>query len=279
MDTGLLIELMAVALGAGVVAGVLAGLMGIGGGLVIVPALYFALSQTGMDPGVIMQVAVGTSLTTIIFTALSSASGHYKRGAVDMSLLKVWAPSIMVGVVLGGLLAAVLSGLALMAVFVTVATLVGLDMILRMPAPSVSERQFSPPVWAGLGVFAGAVSSMMGIGGGSVCVPILSFLGYDIRKAVGTASAIGLVIGAAGAVTYAVTGWGVPGRPPYSLGYVSLPAVAVIVPMTVIFARVGVRLAHAISRRTLRAVFGVFLLITAARMALDLIALLQNPAA
>lgn len=275
MTTALMLQLLLVALGAGVIAGTLAGLMGIGGGLVIVPALYFALSQTAMDPGLIMQMAVGTSLATIIFTALSSARGHYLRGAVDMHLLKIWAPSILAGVVLGGVLAAWLSGLVLMVVFVTVAALVGLDMILRSPAPTVSEGHFSKPVWAGLGVFAGAVSSMMGIGGGSVCVPILSFLGYDIRKAVGTASAIGLVIGAGGALTYAITGFGIDGRPPLSLGFISLPAVAAIVPMTVIFARVGVRLAHSLPRRALRAVFGVFLLLMAGRMAMDLVALLR----
>jgi uncharacterized protein len=261
----------AVALGAGIGGGILAGLLGVGGGIVIVPALYLALGLAGMDPAVTMQLAVGTSLATIVFTSLSSGLGHYKRGAIDMELLKLWAPSILVGVVLGALLGGLVSGLILVSVFATVALIVALDMIFRKGSEGLEPRSFSRAVWAVIGVFAGGISAMMGIGGGTVCVPVLNFLGYDIRRAVGTASAIGFLIGLPGAIVYALTGLGAEGLPPFSVGYVNLAAAAIIIPMTTTFAKVGVRLAHTIPHRALRLAFGCFLLLTSARMFYDLV--------
>ncbi|SDY77432.1 sulfite exporter TauE/SafE family protein [Citreimonas salinaria] len=255
---------------AGIFGGILAGLLGVGGGIVIVPALYFALSLTGMDPGQVMQLSVGTSLATIIFTSLSSSLGHYRRGAIDFDLLKLWGPSILVGVVIGGILGGVVSGLALIAVFAVVALLVALDMILRGGGEIDSPRSFSKPAWAFFGVIAGAISAMMGIGGGTVCVPLLNFLGYEIRRAVGTSAAIGFIIGVPGAITYVLTGLGHEGLPPLSLGYVNIAAALIITPLTVVFARVGVAIAHRIPRRVLRLSFGVFLLITSIRMFVDL---------
>ncbi|SFG64375.1 hypothetical protein SAMN04488020_10372 [Palleronia marisminoris] len=254
----------------GIFGGILAGLLGVGGGIVIVPALYFALSLTGMDPGQVMQVSVGTSLATIIFTSLSSSLGHYRRGAIDFDLLKLWGPSILVGVVIGGILGGIVSGLTLIAVFASVALLVALDMILRGGGEIDSPRSFSKPVWAFFGIIAGAISAMMGIGGGTVCVPLLNFLGYEIRRAVGTSAAIGFIIGLPGAITYVLTGLGQDGLPPLSLGYVNLAAAAIIIPLTVLFARVGVAIAHRIPRRALRLTFGLFLLITSMRMFFDL---------
>lgn len=268
-----MITLAAVAAGSGIVGGVLAGLLGVGGGIVIVPALYFALSLTGMDSALTMQVAVGTSLATIVFTSLSSGYGHYRKGAIDMGLLKLWAPSILIGVVIGGLLGGMVSGKVLIAVFASVAALVALDMILRKGGDSATPKSFSKPTWAGLGVVAGAISAMMGIGGGTVCVPLLNFLGYDIRKAVGTSAAIGFVIGVPGALIYMGTGFGAEGLPPFSLGYVNLFCAAVIIPLSTTFARVGVKLAHSIPRRALRLAFGIFLMLTSARMFSDLFGL------
>lgn len=271
IDLPTLATLVAVAGAAGVAGGILAGLLGVGGGIVIVPALYFALSLTGSDPALTIQVAVGTSLATIVFTSLSSSWGHYKRGALDMQLLKRWAPAILVGVVIGALLGGLVSGYILVAVFGTVAGLVALDMIFRKPGNDSVVRSFSKRVWAMTGVFAGAVSAMMGIGGGTVCVPVLNFLGYDIRKAVGTAAAIGFVIGLPGALIYMATGFGQTGLPPFSVGYVNLVAAGLIIPLTTSFAHVGVRIAHSISQRALRLAFGVFLMLTSIRMFNDLI--------
>ncbi len=271
MDMGTILTLLGVAVAAGVAGGILAGLLGVGGGIVIVPALYFALSLTGMEPGPTMQLAVGTSLATIVFTSISSAWGHHKRGAIDISLLKLWAPSILVGVVLGSFTGGLVDGRILIGVFAVVAAAVAIDMVLRKNGDGVEPRNFSKPVWAGFGVFAGTVSSMMGIGGGTVCVPLLNFLGYDIRRAVGTSAAIGFVIGLPGAVIYMLTGLGSEGLPPCSVGYVNLVAVAVIIPLTTTFAGVGVKLAHTIPHRALRLSFGLFLAITSGRMIWDLI--------
>ena len=270
LDFSSLLPLIAIAVGAGVAGGVLAGLLGVGGGIVIVPALYFALSTVGMDPAITMQVAVGTSLATIVFTSLSSGYGHFKRGAIDMELLRLWAPSLLIGVIIGALLGGYVSGLILVGVFAVVAALVAIDMIFRKPAPDPAVRSFSKLVWAALGTVTGALSAMMGIGGGTIGVPLLNFLGYDIRRAVGTSAAIGFIIGLPGAVVYALTGLGAEGLPPFSLGYVNLAAAAIIIPLTSSFAHVGVKLAHSIPRRALRFAFGIFLMITSLRMFLDL---------
>ena len=268
------LPLLAIAIGAGIFGGILAGLLGVGGGIVIVPALYLALSSAGMEPAVTMQVAVGTSLATIVFTSLSSGYGHYRRGAIDMDLLRLWAPSLLVGVIAGALLGGYVSGYILIAVFAIVAALVAIDMIFRRTKEGPEPKSFSKGVWAGLGTITGALSAMMGIGGGTIGVPLLNFLGYDIRRAVGTSAAIGFVIGLPGAIVYALAGLGVEGLPPFSVGYVNLIAAAVIIPLSTSFAHVGVRLAHSIPRRTLRLAFGVFLLLTSLRMFTDLYAIL-----
>ncbi|UOA16694.1 sulfite exporter TauE/SafE family protein [Sulfitobacter dubius] len=276
LDLGQLLPLLAIAITAGVFGGILAGLLGVGGGIVIVPALYLALSTAGMDSAITMQVAVGTSLATIVFTSLSSGYGHFKRGAIDMNLLKLWAPSLLVGVVIGALLGGYVSGLILVAVFATVAALVAIDMIFRKTKDEPTPRSFAKPVWAMLGVVTGGLSAMMGIGGGTIGVPLLNFLGYDIRRAVGTSAAIGFIIGLPGAVVYALTGLGAEGLPPFSLGYVNLAAAAIIIPLTSSFAHVGVKLAHSIPRRALRFAFGIFLMITSLRMFFDLFEAFSN---
>lgn len=270
LDFSSLLPLLAIAVGAGIAGGVLAGLLGVGGGIVIVPALYLALSSVGMDPAITMQVAVGTSLATIVFTSLSSGYGHFKRGAIDIKLLRLWAPSLLVGVIIGALLGGYVSGLILVGVFAVVAALVAIDMIFHKPTDDLAVRSFSKLVWAALGTVTGALSAMMGIGGGTIGVPLLNFLGYDIRRAVGTSAAIGFIIGLPGAVVYVLTGLGAEGLPPFSLGYVNLVAAAIIIPLTSSFAHVGVKLAHSIPRRALRFAFGIFLMITSLRMFLDL---------
>jgi uncharacterized membrane protein YfcA len=270
LDAATLLMLTGVAVAAGIAGGLLAGLLGVGGGIVIVPALYLAMSFAGLAPGVTIQVAVATSLATIIFTSISSGYAHYKRGAVDVALLRRWSPWVVSGVVAGSLLGAVVNGKAMVAVFASVATLVALNMLIGKGQPTPEPRRAPAPVWALTGVLAGGVSALMGIGGGTVCVPMLSYLGYDIRRAVGTSSALGLLIGLPATVVYVVAGQGVDGLPPFSLGYVNLVAVAVITPLTTYFAPIGARIAHAIPMRALRVCFGLFLAATAIRMFADL---------
>lgn len=263
--------LAAVAVAAGISGGVLAGLLGVGGGIVIVPALYLTLGLVDVEEELRMQVAVATSLATIVFTALSSGYSHYRRGAVDLALLRRWSPWVVIGVVSGALLGSLVDGRSLVAVFAVVAGVVAVNMLVGQSRPTLEPRSASPAAWATTGVAAGAISAMMGIGGGTVCVPILSWLGYDIRRAVGTSAALGFVIGLPATIVYIVTGLEVDGRPPLSLGYVNIPAAAIITPFTMVFATVGARLAHAIPMRALRICFGLFLAATAARMAADLL--------
>mgnify|MGYP002359202447 CR=1 FL=1 len=214
IDLGQLLPVIAIAVTAGVAGGIVAGLLGVGGGIVIVPALYFALSTGCMDAAITMQGAVGTSLATIVFTSLSSGYGHFKRGAIDMDLLKLWAPSLLVGVVLGALLGGYVSGLILVGVFGVVAALVAIDMIFRKTKDDPTPRGFPKSVWAALGVVTGALSAMMGIGRGTIGVPLLNFLGYDIRRALGTPAAIGFLIRLPGPLLHRPPRPGPPPAPP-----------------------------------------------------------------
>jgi uncharacterized membrane protein YfcA len=256
---------------AGVVGGIMAGLLGVGGGIVIVPVLYHFLTTMGVDESLRMQVAVATSLTTIIATAISSTRSHYKKGSVDIALLKHWGPAIVVGVIIGTAIGGLADGRVLTIVFAVVAILVAANMMLVKDRETDEAKNPPKSVWAVLGVLAGSLSAMMGIGGGTICVPVLNFLGYDIRRAVGTAAAIGLIIALPGTIGYAMSGIGVDGRPPFSIGYVNVLAAALLIPMTVLCAPIGARIAHTIPRRALRMCFGLFLAITSLRMFYDLI--------
>jgi uncharacterized membrane protein YfcA len=269
MDVSALIELLpllAAMLAAGVVGGLIAGMLGVGGGIVMVPVLELALGALGIDPAVRMHLAVATSLATIIPTALSSSRAHRKRGAVDDELLRRWALPMLAGAVAGGLLAARADSSTLAQVFGSVALLVSMKMLLPLDdlrfAQSVPRGVFAASLPAGIG----AVSAMMGIGGGTLGVPVLTLLAHPIHRAVGTASMFGLLIGIPGTLTYIAAGWGEAALPPGSLGFVSLPGLLLIAPVTVLAAPWGARIAHGLSKRRLAQAFGVFLMIVAARM-------------
>jgi uncharacterized membrane protein YfcA len=251
---------------AGVAGGLIAGLLGVGGGIVIVPVLFTVLEAVGTDPEIAIKVAVATSLATIMLTSLSSARSHHSRGAVDYTLLRQWALPVIIGVIIGTMVAGFAPGRVLTAVFGTVALLVALNMVLRRNAKPVADTFPNGVLRSFYGLVIGVISAMMGIGGGSLSVPIMTTYGYDMRKAVGTASAIGFCIAIPGAIGYVVAGWGVSGLPAGSLGYINLIAFAAVAPLTVLFAPVGARIAHTVSESALRMAFAVFLVATAIRM-------------
>jgi uncharacterized membrane protein YfcA len=271
---GSLIDLLPFALAllaTGAVAGVLAGLLGVGGGIVIVPVLFNLLPFLGVDDSVLMHVAVGTSLATIIPTSIISARSHHKRGGLDMDLLKSLGPLIFVGVVLGTLLGGNARGEVLTGVFAVVALLVAANMAFRREGMVLAQDLPTGPLRWLLGVVIGGFSVMMGIGGGTLSVPLLTAFNVPIRRAVGTASAIGLVIGVPGALGFILAGLGEPNLPPGNLGYANLIGVALIIPMTMMTAPLGAKIAHTINPAMLRKAFAFFLLLTALRMGYSLI--------
>jgi uncharacterized protein len=266
-----LLLLAAALLATGVVAGIIAGLLGVGGGIVIVPVLYYMFSGLGIDENVLMHLAVGTSLATILATGTSSARAHWKRGSVDMVLLKSWWWAIALGVLGGAVLAGNLSGGALTLIFGIVALAVSANMLLRKDGSALAEKLPGTPFKEIMGIMIGGISVMMGIGGGTLGVPTLTLFSYPIRKAVGTAAAIGLIIAVPGTLLSIWFGLGAEGRPPFSLGYVNLIGFFLIIPASTYAAPLGARIAHAIDPSKLKLIFALFLGFTGLRMIYDVL--------
>jgi uncharacterized membrane protein YfcA len=254
----------------GVGAGLVAGLLGVGGGIIVVPVFFQILTFMGVDEAVRMHVTVATSLAVIIPTSLSSVTSHNRRGAVDWTLLKSWAPAMTAGVVIGSLLASVADHRALTAVFAAVAFLFAINLAFGREDWRLGSNMPGPPLRETMAAVIGCLSTMMGIGGGTFGVTVMTLFGYPIHRAVGTAAGLGALISIPGTLGFVISGWSVPDRPPYSLGYVSLIGFALIAPGTVLAAPWGARLAHAFSRKTLTRVFALFLALTAVRMASQL---------
>lgn len=250
----------------GAVGGVIAGMLGVGGGMVIVPVLDLVLASVGIDASVRMHVAVATSLATIIPTAISSSRAHEARGAVDHEQLRRWGIAIFLGAIAGVLVASRVTGDVLAALFGIVALLVAVKMLLPLEGRHLAETMPGGVAGQLIPFAIGGISSMMGIGGGTLSVPAMTLFNIPIHRAVGTAALFGLMIAAPATVAFIVTGWNVPGLPPGSLGYVNLIGLAIIGPATFVTAPWGARIAHALPKRQLGMLFGLFLTIVAARM-------------
>ena len=261
-----LVNFALILLAAGALAGLIAGLLGVGGGIVIVPVLYYLLPAAGVDDDLTMHIAVATSLATIIATSTVSARSHHKRRGVDVPLLKSLAPTIAVGAIVGVSLGGVASGSTLTAVFAIMAFVVAVHMAF-FKGRHISERGVPGGIWRqGIGMLIGGLSVLMGIGGGTLSVPIFTLFGLPIQKAVGTAAAIGLLIAVPGAVGFAIAGWGELDLPPGSIGYVNLIGFAFIAPLSMTLAPYGARLAHTIPNAWLARAFALFLAATSMRM-------------
>ena len=254
---------------AGAVAGLLAGLLGIGGGIVIVPALFALFTVLDLDLAIRMPLAVGTSLSTIIVTAIMSTRAHLKRGGVETSVLRSFAPWIVVGVVIGALVAGFAPAGVMLLVFATVALVVAAYMALAPQGATLAQGLPQGPVRWAIATVIGAISSIMGIGGGTLTVPTLTLSGYPVRRAVGTGAAVGLMIAIPATLGMMIVGWGDPRLPAGSLGYVNGLGFAVLVPMTALMAPLGARLAHRLPPLLLRRAFALFLLVTSVRMYAD----------
>ncbi len=269
---GLLVISMLVA---GLFAGFVAGMFGIGGGFVVVPALAAVLTVLPHDGGDehIMHVAIGTSLATIFFTSLRSVQAHAKRGAVDWNILKGWLPWVVTGVVAGVVLTSFMDGGQLKIAFGICLIPLGLNFIFQILGRKVrvEERMPKGPARVALGSSLGAFSSLLGIGGGTPAILIMTMSGVNMHRAVATAAGFGTIIAVPGAIGSMITGFGQQNLPMGSVGFVNVIALAAIVAMSIWTAPLGAAAAHRLDPIKLKRVFGVYLLVTSAFMLKDLI--------
>jgi uncharacterized membrane protein YfcA len=254
----------------GAFAGLLAGLLGVGGGIVIVPALYHIFSYLEIDPSVRMHLAVGTSLATIIPTSIRSVRAHHARGSFDRDLFQAWVPGIVIGVLAGTWLANLAEFHVLTLVFATVALLVSIYMAFGNPAWKLADGLPGNPGNSLIAAIIGTLSTMMGIGGGTLSVPALNLFGVPIHRSVGTAAGFGLVIAIPGSLGFMIGGWNNPLLPDFTLGYINWLGFLLIAPATVLTVPSGAKLAHSLSQTGLRRAFALFLGITAVRMFADI---------
>ncbi|MCZ4347087.1 sulfite exporter TauE/SafE family protein [Devosia neptuniae] len=250
----------------GVCSGIAAGLLGIGGGAIIVPALSTALSLMGYDGDVVQHVAVGTSLAIIIPTGIVSARSHYKRGALDIATLKLWVPFIVAGTFIGGLVAGYFSGNVLRIVFAFMAFLIAANIIFAFQTRLMGHLKGSALTHRISASVVGFISALMGIGGGSLSVPTLVAFGATMHAAVGTSAAIGVAIAVSGTLGFVISGWGAEGLPPLSLGYINLVAMLLVAVLAAVFAPMGAALAHKLNQQTLKYVFAGFLVLVGLNM-------------
>lgn len=254
----------------GAVAGVLAGLLGVGGGLVIVPILAYSFTEQGFPYELIMHLALGTSLASIMFTSISSFSAHNKVGAVRWDIVRQIVVGIVVGTFLGSCVASKMSTAFLSFFFVIFLYCVAYQMV-RDRKPNPSRELPGKLGMFGVGNIIGAVSSFVGIGGGSLSVPFMIWCNIPAHKAIGTSAAIGFPIAVAGALGYIYSGWSDPKLPVWSFGYVYLPAFFGIVVASVLTAPLGARLAHMLPVKRLKQVFAVLLAIMGTKVLFGLI--------
>lgn len=250
---------------AGVVAGLMAGVFGIGGGAVLVPVFYQVFGLVGIDEAVRMHLAVGSSLGIIVPTSIRSFMAHKARGAVDMEVLRSFLIAIPVGVVLASLTAAYISSEGLRAIFAAIMVLVGVRLLFNRESWRLGSTLPRNPMRSVVGVVIGFLSTLMGIGGGILNNTFMTLFGRPMHQAVATSAGVGVLIAIPGTLGYVWAGWGNPLLPIASTGFVNWVAVALIIPITLIVAPYGVRIAHWMQKRHLEIAFGIFCLAMAAR--------------
>ena len=264
--TAELINLLFVLAVAAAGAGFMAGLLGVGGGIVMVPALYYAFTVLDFDIVTRMHLSVGTSLAIIIPTSIISTMTHKEYDAVDFKMVRSFGVFILAGVVGGTFLAVNLKTPALVLFFSIFALMVGLFFVFLREKLVDNPKQISAIVKNISGVIIGFISVPLGIGGGSLMVPFMRTFGYDIRKSIGTAAAVGFLIAVTGTITMITGGKIIDNvRTPFSVGYINLLGFAVFVPVTMVMARIGAKVVHKIDKKLLSKIFGIFLILVSIR--------------
>lgn len=250
---------------AGVVSGLLAGIFGIGGGGIIVPVLYEALGILGFEDSSRMHVAIGTAVAITAPTTVRSFLAHRQRGAVDAEFLKSWLIAVPLGVAIATMLAASVSGEELRLIFAIITLFVGLRLVFNRQSWRIGgDVPKGPGRWAA-GIGIGFVSALMGIGGGILTNTYMTLYGRPIHQAIATSSGVGVLILIPGVIGYVIAGWGAPDLPPFSLGYVNLLCFAIVMPLALAVAKLGVGVAHNLSKRKLEVGFGLFVLFVSSR--------------
>jgi uncharacterized membrane protein YfcA len=261
-----LINLLVVLAAAAAGAGFMAGLLGVGGGIVMVPALYYAFTVLDFDIVTRMHLSVGTSLAIIIPTSIISTMTHKEYDAVDFKMVKSFGVFILAGVICGTFLAVNLKTPALVLFFSIFALMVGLFFIFLREKLVDNPKKISAVVKNISGVIIGFISVPLGIGGGSLMVPFMRTFGYDIRKSIGTAAAVGFLIAVTGTITMITGGKIIDNvNTPFSIGYINLLGFAVFVPVTMVMARIGAKVVHKIDKKLLSKIFGIFLILVSMR--------------
>ena len=259
-----MISLGAMVMAMGAFAGFLAGLLGVGGGIVLVPAFYFVFSQLGYEGPHLMQVCLGTSLATIVVTSLRSVISHDRRGSVDRGILRAWAPAIAAGSACGVLVASALATSVLQAIFGTLALWVGLYLAFGKAHWQLASVMPSGLRRWGAGGLVGLLSVLVGIGGGSFGVPLMTLHGVPMQRAIGTAAGFGMLIAIPGVIGFMLMD--IAGAPPFSIGAVNLVGFGMVVTMTLLTAPLGAAAAHRLDGAKLRRIFGGFLVLVAINM-------------
>ena len=271
LDIGTLLAIAGMLALAGAATGVLAGIFGVGGGAISVPILFFSFGLIGVAEEIAMPLAVGTSLAIIIPTSIKSARAHHAKGAVDMAVVRAWVVPVLLGVMLGAVIARFAAPWVFQAVFVFVAGTNAVKLLFGKASWRVADDLPTGGRLQVYGSLVGLFSALMGIGGGAISNLIMTLHGRPIHQAVATSAAVGVLISIPGSIGYVLAGWGKAGLPIGSLGFVSLLGFALIVPTTLLTTGFGVRLAHRLSRRNLERAFGCFLALVSLRFLLFLI--------
>ena len=252
-----------------VAVGLLSGLFGLGGGTIVVPLLFYVLPTLGMNPDYVMHVAVGTSFLTMVATTLSSTIAHSRNKKVSIEILKTFAPSILVGIAAGLVSAKFIKSSSMQLIFGVVIALVAINMMFGKKRALV-KIQIPVYVEAIIGFGIGYISSLIGIGGASLAIPVFLYLGYDISKAIGTSAAIGMLISLPSSIGYIICGLGKDVMLPYTLGFVNLLIFVILAPVAVLMAPVGVKINKKMNKDVLKKIFAVFLIYTSIKMLMTL---------